>query len=499
MAVWLVVAWVAALTIFLNSERLVVVASHDAVLRPDMSGQVVIRTGPLLPDVRRDSGGRVGVELQLGKTNAENTRALMQRYGYIASQPEGQVKKIEDAVRSMALDAALRGALIGLVPPLLWAFVGPDRRRELVRRIPTRRGAIGSALVVVVVAGLWAPWEDRDDESLEAVRQWVSLRSFLGGGVEIPEELADVQVRGDITTTQTRRLVESAIDTFDQSKEFYRTAAEDAAELELRRPGEDEEVVVLVSDRHDNIGMDEVARAVGDRAGATAVLNAGDDTSTGEKWEAFSLDSVSAAFDDYDERWGVTGNHDHGDFVHDYLDDLGWTMLDGDVVDGPAGSRLLGVNDPRSSGLGNWRDETGLSFAEVEDRITETACEADEDDERIGTILVHDANMASEALDAGCVDLVLGGHTHTLAGPTRVEGENGRVGYTFTNGTTGGAAYAIAIGSKIRRPATISLVTYADGRPAGVQAVTLQTSGRFDVSEYVPLDYAPGVGLAAGR
>ena len=77
-------------------------------------------------------------------------------------------------------------------------------------------------------------------------------------------------------------------------------------------------MVLLVSDRHDNIGMDAVARAVADRAGAEAVFDAGDDTSTGSTWEAFSLDSLDAAFDDdpYDDaRWAVTGNHDNGPFV----------------------------------------------------------------------------------------------------------------------------------------------------------------------------------------
>jgi len=55
------------------------------------------------------------------------------------------------------------------------------------------------------------------------------------------------------------------------------------------------------------------------------------DTSTGEEWEAFSLDSVTEAFDGYD-RFGVAGNHDHGSFVTDYLADRGWTMLGGSVV-----------------------------------------------------------------------------------------------------------------------------------------------------------------------
>ena len=59
-------------------------------------------------------------------------------------------------------------------------------------------------------------------------------------------------------------------------------------------------------------------------------------------------------------------------------------------------------------------------------------------------------------------------------GPTRVVGENGKVGYTYTNGTTGGAAYAIALGSKLRRDAEFTFVTYKVGRPVGIQPVTVR-------------------------
>jgi hypothetical protein len=254
-------------------------------------------------------------------------------------------------------------------------------------------------------------------------------------------------------------------------------------------------VVLLVSDRHDNIGMDRVARAVGDAAGAEAVFDAGDDTSTGSTWEAFSLDSLDAAFDDgpyADNKWAVTGNHDHGSFVGGYLSDHGWVVLDGDVVDGPAGVRLLGVADPRSSGLGSWRDESGLSFDEVRDRLADAACEADDGGDRISTVLVHDANMGDAALERGCVDLVVGGHLHVQSGPTEVTGDNGAIGYSYTTGTTGGAAYAIAVGAAIRRPAGITLITYRDGRPVGVQPVTLGTTGVFTVDPYVELDPEAG-------
>ena len=138
---------------------------------------------------------------------------------------------------------------------------------------------------------------------------------------------------------------------------------------------------------------------------------------------------------------------------------------------------MTGVDDPRSSGLGSWRDEKDLSFDEVRDRIGDDVCELDEKGERIATLMVHDANLGRTALARGCTDLVLAGHLHTQVGPTRVVGENGKVGYTYTNGTTGGAAYAIALG-KIRRDAEFTFVTYRDGRPVGIQPVTVSDDGR---------------------
>ncbi|HEY0643043.1 MAG TPA: metallophosphoesterase, partial [Nocardioides sp.] len=119
------------------------------------------------------------------------------------------------------------------------------------------------------------------------------------------------------------------------------------------------------------------------------------------------------------------------------------------------------------------------------------------DGERVSTVLVHDANLGREALDRGCVDLVVGGHTHVQAGPEEVagapagDGEDGATGYTWTNGTTGGAAYAIAVGTKPRRDADVSLVTYADGRPVGLQWVRLRTDGSWLVGDWAPITPAP--------
>ena len=483
--VWVAVSLAVGVALFLGSSRTVVLASHDATIQPTLDGYVVLRTGPVLPDLRLPSESFIGVDVDLGKTNAKNTEALVGRYAYIASQPEGQIDKVRRSLVGMARAAALRGAALGLVPVLVWLLVGPARRRELFARVRTRKAVAFLLLLVLMVVLVWQPWRGRDVPDDE--REWTSLADYLGPDIPVPEKVAAVEIRTDVTTLGSRRLIQSAIDTYEKSQVFYDAAAQSAGELELREPVEGETVFVLVSDRHDNIGMDAVARAVADAGGATAVYDAGDDTSSGQSWEAFSLDSVTAAFEDVD-RYAVAGNHDNGDFVTDYLDDLGWTMLSGEVIDGPAGISLLGLDDPRSSGLGSWRDETGLSFQEVGSRLSEVACE---EDEPVGTILVHDANLAREALERGCADLVLGGHLHVRVGPTRVVADDGTVGYSYTTGTTGGAAYALAIGSKPRRDATVSLVTYAEGRPVGIQSVVLQTNGVFRVAEYVELDLTP--------
>ncbi|GAB3024617.1 hypothetical protein GCM10011376_10190 [Nocardioides flavus (ex Wang et al. 2016)] len=483
---------VVAVSLFLTSSRTVVLVGHDTVVRPTLAKDAVVETGPLLPDFRFRDVGPLGVTLSLGKTEVGSIEELVERYALIAGDPRAPIEKVQDVVLDMALSAALRGVGVGLVPVAFFLLLGRHRRGELFRGVRTRQGVVALALLLVLPVLVWQPWES-DEETQEDQGSWQTLAELAGDDVVLPEEVRDIEVRTGPVTTQSRRLVLSAIDTYDRSREFYSAAAEGAAglvDLGLREPEDGETVALLVSDRHDNIGMDRVARAIGEAAGATVVLNAGDDTSTGQPWEAFSLDSVQSAFADW-ERFGVAGNHDHGTFVSTYLADQGWTMLDGEAVDAPWGGTVLGVDDPRSSGLGNWRDETGLSFSEVGDRLADDACAAAEDDERISTVLVHDANLGREALARGCVDLVVGGHTHVQSGPDPVEGEDGAIGYTWTTGTTGGAAYAIALGSKPRRDAEVSLVTYAEGRPVGLQWVRLRTDGSWRVGEWSPVTPAP--------
>ena len=181
---------------------------------------------------------------------------------------------------------------------------------------------------------------------------------------------------------------------------------------------------MLVSDRHDNIGMDRVARAIGDRAGATVVLDAGDDTSTGQPWEAFSLDSVSEAFDGYD-RFAVTGNHDAGDFVGDYLDGLG---LDGARRRGRRRARAAAPLDrrrrpalqrPRQLAR---RDRARASPRWASGSARRSATPTSGSPRCWCTTSTSRARPSSR----GCADLVVGGHVHVRIGPDRVEGAERR-------------------------------------------------------------------------
>ena len=106
------------------------------------------------------------------------------------------------------------------------------------------------------------PWQG----SATTPESWSPLATALPAGVELPAEAEQVEIEGGLLSSSTRELVESAIESYRTGLEFYQQAIDDLAAVadQVHRPEEGETVAVLVSDRHDNIGMDPVARAVAD-------------------------------------------------------------------------------------------------------------------------------------------------------------------------------------------------------------------------------------------
>ncbi|GAB2756414.1 metallophosphoesterase family protein [Nocardioides pakistanensis] len=490
-ATWAVVALPVAALTFVGSSEATAVAGHDAVVTPTFDGYATLDLGPYLPNLRYPTERWLGAHIDFGKTTLTSYDELIDRYTVIGAQPEGEVAKVVGAMTGMALDAAVSGALAGLAGPALWLLLGSRRRAELFQHVTLRRTAFSALGLAVIAAAVLQPW-GWGGTTTEQASEWQPIGDELSG-VPIPEQAQPLEVEAGLFTTGTKRIAESLLASYSKGFEFYTRVADAVPDIadQIRQPEEDETVALLVSDRHDNVGMDKVARAIADAGGASVLLDAGDDTSTGSEWEAFSLDSLARVFEDYD-RFAVTGNHDYGEFVAEYLGKLGFERFGGEAVDAPGDVRLLGADDPRSSGLGSWRDEKGLSFSEHAEAVADQLCEYDEQGDRVATLLTHDANTGRYALERGCVDLVVAGHVHEQLGPTEYIGVNGKVGYSYTNGTTGGAAYAIAVGSKLRRNAQITLVTYRDGRPVGLQPVTIRTVGDFRVGAYIELD--PPVG-----
>lgn len=486
-AVWMLTAMSAWAFLFTHDHRSMVLGGHDVVVTPTFTGYAVLRMGPYVPDVRIPTGSRVGVSIVVDKTTATTTQRLIERYAVMASQPRPEIRRVVDQLRGMALDDAVRAGVLGLAPIGLWLLVGPERRRRLYHPSPRAALATGVVLAVLAVA-LWEPWQ-QDPEQGEKVA-WLPLQTALPG-IAVPAELDQVQVEGGLITSETEYLVRSALRVFAESKSYYRDLAARvatvAAQVRQSEPGET--VGLLISDRHDNIGMDQVAVAIARAGKATVVIDAGDDTSSGGAWESFSLESLVDAFRDFPVRLFVAGNHDHGGFVTSYLKKAGWTHLDGKAVTPFADVRILGFDDPRANGLVDPVDTRQQDFVKVTDELSNAICKDNDDGERIATVVVHSATMAMPALTRGCTDLVVGGHLHVQVGPDRIIGENGSVGYRYTNGTTGGAAYSFALGSSLHHPAEVTLLTWRDGLPVGIQPVYIDTKARISVRPYVALDF----------
>ena len=114
--------------------------------------------------------------------------------------------------------------------------------------------------------------------------------------------------------------------------------------------------------------------------------------------------------------------------------------------------------------------------------------QADEDGERITTILVHDANMGDAALERGCTDLVRRWPPPRPERPDRGDRRErrGRLQLHDRHHRRRGVRHRRGRPRSVVRPAS-RLLTYRDGHPVGVQPVTLDTNGAFTVGDYVEL------------
>ena len=483
---------------FLTDSRPVTVGAHSGRVGPTTDGWATLDLGGLLPALRVDAGLplSLGVRLSVTATEVSSLDQVVQSDAIIASQPAGEIGKVRRELVSMAWVHAARGAGVAVVTGLLltvvWQRTGPQRLARLKagvghavhspREVFRPASLAVAALTSLALVGIALPAMTREPRSPVS---WRPLTEFFPEAASVPG-LVGVQVADGAEVRGAATLIQGAIDTYRASLDFYADLAGAAGRIEgqLRQPEGEEVVALLVADRHDNIGMDATITAIAREGSASLIIDAGDDTSSGASWETFSIDSLAEAAEDAGglDVVAVPGNHDQGRSVDVRMRERDFTVLDSEPVE-VAGIRFLGDSDPRSSGYTPNRENGPETVGEQADRLADVAC----DDGDVSTMLVHDPNSGLEAAERGCVELVLSGHLHRQVGPEAVEADDGSVATTFTNGTTGGAAFAIALGSKLRRPAQMTLVTYDDGHPVGLQPVDITTGGTFEVQNWQQL------------
>ena len=479
---------------FVNDSERVTIGAHAATVSPTFDGYATLDLGAVLPRLRipADTPGSIGVNIDVQETDADNLTELLTRDTLIASQPDGEIGQIKQVIQQMAVDNAVAGAGTGLlvvvVVATLWTAVGARRRRELwhlVHRHERRfehRAIVVLVAMLITIASIYGPGRMRPAEVPPT--QWQPLFKLLPE-MSFDNRLKTVEVASGFSTTGGVGVIRTLVETYRKSTELYGRLKNRVADVapEIHQPTKEQKVALLVSDRHDNIGIDGFASEVAKAGGAKLLIDAGDDTSSGQSWEAFSINSLRQHFKDF-KVVAVAGNHDAGGHVEEFMRKAGFTVLDSKPVE-VEGIRFLGDSDPTKTGLGS-ADAPGDETIEHQSRrLADIACDQPED-KRISTMVVHDPSSFAATAERGCASLLLSGHLHRQVGPT-----TGPVGdrevTTYTNGTTGGAAYAFALGYTLRKPGEVTLITYQKGLPVGLQTVTAQPSGDVTVGPYNPL------------
>ena len=493
-ALWLSTSAAIAGYGFFTDETETTLAGNVVSLSPTLDSYATFENGLLIPSVRYPLDSPVGLNIDVQysaipaseKKVGGSIETLTGYYAAIAAQPNGEIAKGRDAMYDMAQENLAMGLLAGTGVQIAWRMVGSRRRRELIEELSEKLPQRVTLAVSLGVVCLAATSSQLSPNTSPSAIEWRRVSDVMPQFSSY-EFAHNLEVRTDIITGSSVRLLDGGLDNYAYSKQYYGEIKDKVASIahQLRQPEEGETVALLVADRHDNIGMDPVALAIAEAAGVSTVLDAGDDTSSGASWEAFSIDSLMETFADY-EVVVAPGNHDNTGFVANRFKDKGAHVLAGEPIE-VNGISILGVPDPRYSDYTPEKRDGEMTIEELGEQVADIACS---NDEPISTLLVHDRNVGDIALEKGCIDAVFAGHDHTVS-QIEVMGEDGEMGYGYTSGSTGGAAMSFALGKKLQRDASLALITYnTEERPIGIQPITVTVQQEIIVAPFQPYTYS---------
>ena len=378
----------------------------------------------------------------------------------LASQPQLR-ERIEDAVRADLTPLVRRFVLQTLgVSVIVGAVVGamvPRRRWSFVAA-----GAGGALLVTGVLVGL--AWLRFDPEAFADQPRFEGPLERAPGFIETAQQYVD-----DFDAVRNRIDALSA-----QLSDLYASATtEDIAQ------GPGYVHILHVSDLHLNpVGL-EVIRDLAERFDVDAIVDTGDFTTFGLPPEARFSEQLAGMPAPY---YLIPGNHDSFGIRQALAANGQLTLVDGSVFT-VGDVDILGVAHPvftasnevsdevLDDAIGRQRTETEALVAELEPDV----------------LAVHDPAQG----DGVDVPLVIAGHTHETSF-TEVEDEDEEENgddeedgdeagtIVLTVGSTG----ATGLGSftvETDLPYEAQVLHFAGGRLVGIDAVSLRTSGEFEI------------------
>lgn len=452
------------------------IGTHEGTVALTLDGHATARNIPILGSDLRipiEAPGPAGIRFTI--TNTPDLESALQQDALIAAQPAGEKENIKEVAIDLVERSALGGLAIGTV-----GIGGIYLRRRFNRSFKGEVGLVMATAGILTTAGLLA-WQGSltgpDNTDWSPLSRQVPVLSQLQSPL-----VNTLEISNGTLESGAAQIINSGVNAYQTSNNFYGPLKEQAAALgpQLHQPTPDQKVAVIISDRHDNTNMDPVVRAAADAAGATIVLDAGDDLGVSQSWEMFSLNSLFATFKDYEYKFVAQGNHDWAKFVTGAFEKADWTVLSGEAVPFIDGTKIIGGGDPRRSTVGDIpATPDDKTLQEVSDELRAEACE-----DNIAVALVHSPGIAKEILGTGCVPLGVAGHTHKLK-QELVSTPNGEA-FVFTNGATGGPSGLLPIGlwQTLHTDATIGLATFEQGMPVGIQSVTFKKTGTVVVGEY---------------
>ena len=418
-----VVAVPVTATLFLHGSRTTVLAGHDAVVRPSLDGYATLDLGPYLPELplpeRRHRRRPHRPRQDHGRLLHRADPALrVHRQPARGADPQGPRRDDRPGPGQRRRRRADRAGRARRVVLLVGAGAGPSCAA---RRDGTAYGRRSLAVVLVAAVAGRRPALGRRRRARSS-RTPGSRWPTPSPSVTVPERgpTAADRVRADHqrhppaggrarwTPTGAARLLQPA---------RRRGADELAGQLHQPRRGE-RSGCWSATGTTTSAWTRWPARSP-TRAARRSCSTPATTPRPASAWEAFSLESLDDAFDDYDARF-VDRRQPRQRRLRDQAGRPSSASPPSTARSStvPAACGCSGSSDPRSSGLGTWRDERGhlLRGAGAAARRPRLPARRRRRPDRHAAG-ARRRTAARQALARGCVDLVLAGHLHEQVGP----------------------------------------------------------------------------------